>query len=142
MLEEGNISLKDQPEFLNMLGKMCRRLKTIPDSMHIADCASGTMDEEYSGGCGTVSRGEYRGRPVAIKTLHFYFTSDFEECFGVNTLLDVVSSPRVHPHAPPLEISQRSCCLEAPTTPKHLTVYWCKSGAVQARDGIRVDGPW
>jgi len=85
MLEEGDISFKDRHELLNTLGKMCRQLETIPDSMGIENCANGPADEEYGGGCGTVSRGEYRGRPVAIKTLHLYLTSDFEECFGVST---------------------------------------------------------
>lgn len=91
MLEDGDVSSRDQPEFLNILGKMCRRLGTIPDSMRIENCPNGPMDEEYGGGCGTVSRGEYRGRPVAIKTLHLYLTSDFEECFSVSArLTDVV----------------------------------------------------
>lgn len=84
MLEEGDISFKDRPELLNTLGKMCRQLETIPDSMRIENCPNGPSDEEYGGGCGTISRGEYRGRPVAIKTLQLYLTSDFEECFSVS----------------------------------------------------------
>lgn len=90
MLEDGDVSSDDQPQFLNLLGKMCRQLKTIPDSMHIENCLNGPVDEEYGGGCGTVSRGEHRGRPVAIKTLHLYLTSDFEECSGVNTKLSQI----------------------------------------------------
>ena len=87
MLEEGDVSFKDQPEFLNVLGKMCRQLKTIPDSMHIENCPIGPMDEAYEGGYATVSRGEYRGRSVAVKTLRLYLTGDFEECFGVSVIL-------------------------------------------------------
>ena len=85
MLEEGKVPLKDQPEFLNKLGKLCRQLNTIPDSMRIDHCPNDLMDEGYEGGNATVSRGKYRGRPVAVKTLRLYLTSDFEECFGVST---------------------------------------------------------
>ena len=84
MLEEGDVSFKDKPEVLNTLGKMCRRLKTIPHSMRIENCPIDPMDEEYDGGCATVYRGQYMGRPVAIKTLRLYLTSDFEECFAVS----------------------------------------------------------
>lgn len=84
MLEGGDISFEDQPEFLNILGKMCSRLKTIPDSMRIETCLNGPMDEERSGGCGTVSRGEFQGRPVAIKILRLCLTDEFEEHFSVS----------------------------------------------------------
>ena len=87
MLEEGDVSFKDQPEVLNAMGKMCRRLKTIPDSMRIENCTIDPMDEECGGGCATVCRGKYRGRSVAIKTLRLYLTSDFEEYFGVSVEL-------------------------------------------------------
>jgi len=97
MLEDGDISSEDRPEFLNILGKMCRRLKTIPASMHIENCPNEPMDEEYGGGCGAVSRGEYRGRPVAIKTLHMYITSDFEERFGVSVKLSPMQRG-IHSH--------------------------------------------
>ena len=85
MLEDGDVSSKDQPELINRLGKMCRQLKTIPDSMHIEHCPIDPMCEEYDGGCATVYRSEYRGRAVAVKTLRLYLTSDFEERFGVST---------------------------------------------------------
>ena len=85
MLEDGDVSFKDQPEFINRLGKICRQLKTIPDSMHVENCPIDPMGEEYDGGCATVYRSEYRGRAVAVKTLRLYLTSDFEERFGVST---------------------------------------------------------
>lgn len=84
MLADGDISFEDRPEFLNILGKMCRLLKTVPDSMRIENCPIDQMNEEYSGGCGTVFRGEYQGRPVAIKTLNLYLVGNFEEDFGVS----------------------------------------------------------
>lgn len=96
MLEGDDISFKDRPEFLNILGKMCRLLNTIPGPMSIENCPNGPMDEERSGGYGTVSRGEYQGRPVAIKTLNLYLIGDFEEDFGVSVDLSLTSE--VHPH--------------------------------------------
>jgi len=87
VLEDGDVSFEERPEFLNVLGKMCRQLETIPDSMHIENCPNDPMDEEYGGGSGTVSQGEYHGRPVAVKTLHLYLTDDFEQRFSVGTKL-------------------------------------------------------
>ena len=84
MLEDGDVPFEDQPEAINTLGKMCRQLKTIPDSMHITNCQVDPTSEEYSGGFANVCRGVYRGRAVAIKTLCLYITSNFEEHFGVS----------------------------------------------------------
>ena len=97
MLEDGDVPFEDQPEFLNTLGKMCRQLKTIPDSMHIENCPFDPMDEEWDGGCATVYRSEYRGRPVAIKILHLYLTSDLEERFDVSTKLSQMQW-EIHSH--------------------------------------------
>src|SRR5258706_515295 len=91
MLETGDISFKDQPKFLNILGKLCRQLKTIPDSIHIECCPTSQMGEEYGGGCGTVSRGEYRGRPVAVKILHLYLTSEFVKNYSGFNRVQLVS---------------------------------------------------
>ena len=38
MLEGGDTSPRHQPQFLNILGRTCRQLKTIPDSMRIDNC--------------------------------------------------------------------------------------------------------
>lgn len=85
MLETDDIPFMDRPELLNTLGKMCSRLKTIPDSVRIESCLDG-QTHEYGGGCAIVSRGQYRGRAVAIKTLHLCVTSDPEERFDVSVL--------------------------------------------------------
>ena len=81
MLENGKVPFEDLPRAFNTLGKMCRDLKTIPDSMHIEHC-SGLTNEKH-GGSASVSQGIYRGRKVAVKTLHFYATDDSDERFGV-----------------------------------------------------------
>lgn len=52
--------------------------------MRIESCFVDPMNKEYDGGSVAVFRGEYQGRPVAIKTLRLYITGDFEACFGVS----------------------------------------------------------
>ena len=84
MLEDGDVSFEDQPEAINTLGKMCRHLNTIPDSVHIETCQVDPTSEGYNGGFANVYQGVYRGRKVAVKTLRLYITSNFEECFGVS----------------------------------------------------------
>ncbi|KAF9645564.1 kinase-like protein [Thelephora ganbajun] len=81
---------------------MCRRFKTIPDSMRIENCLGGPMDEEYEGGCATVFRGKYRGHPVAIKTVRLYLTSNLEECFNKFRREVVAWRHLRHPHILPL----------------------------------------
>ena len=82
MLENNKVPFKDLPRAFNMLGKMCRDLKTIPDSMHIEDCP-GLAGEGHFGGSASVSPGIYQGQKVAVKTLRLYITSDYDECFSV-----------------------------------------------------------
>ena len=86
MLADGEVPPEDQSLFFNLLGKMCRDLKTIPDSMRIGDCSNVSAGEEYEGGFATVFKGKHQGREVAVKTLRFYLTSDSEERFGVRTV--------------------------------------------------------
>lgn len=76
----------DRSKLLNTLGKMCSRFNTVPDSIRIETYFDSQM-HEYGGGCATVSRGDYRGRAVAIKTLHLYVTSNLEGCFNVSDQL-------------------------------------------------------
>ena len=83
ILENGKVSFEDLPRTFNVLGKMCRDLKTIPDSMHIEDCPSLT-DEGHFGGSASVSPGIYQGQKVAVKTLRLYITSDYNACFGAS----------------------------------------------------------
>ena len=83
MLEDGDVPFEDQPEAINTLGKMCRQLEMIPDSMHIENCQVVPTSEAHNGGFEIVYQGVYRGQAVAVKTLRLYITSNFEERFGV-----------------------------------------------------------
>ena len=85
MLEDGDVPFEDQPEAINTLGKMCRQLKTIPDSMHIKNCQVDSTSEEFSGGFANVYRGLHRGQAVAVKAMRLYITSNLEESFGVSS---------------------------------------------------------
>lgn len=108
--------------------------------MQVGSHLGGPTEEKYDpGGSAIVSRSEYQGRPIAIKTLRLYTASDLEECFSVGT-----KSHRYYWRSVlttgPLEISQGGHCLETSTTPEHLPVCRCESGMEQTRDCIRVDG--
>jgi len=74
-------------KLLNILCKMCSRQRMIPKSMHMAERLSGKLVEEYDGGHAIVSRAEHNGRPVAVKVMRIYLTSDFDECFSVSRTL-------------------------------------------------------
>ena len=78
---------QDRHELLNFLCKMCSRQRMIPNSMHMVNCLNGELVEEYDGGQASVFRGKHKGRPVAIKIIRLYLTSDFDRCLSVNMLL-------------------------------------------------------
>ncbi|KAF9642090.1 kinase-like protein [Thelephora ganbajun] len=80
---------------------MCRHLKTIPGSMRIENCPNDPTGEECDGGCATVSKGKYRDRKVAIKTLRLYLTSDYEEHFGKFRREVIAWRHLRHPHILP-----------------------------------------
>ena len=77
---------QDRHELLNALCKMCSRQRTIPDSMRIGNCLNGELIEEYDGGQANIFRGKHKGRPVAVKIMRLYLTSDFHKCLSVKTL--------------------------------------------------------
>ena len=61
---------KERKKLLNDLCVMCGRKCVIPNSMHIPDCSNGATEVEYRGGFASVSRSEYGGYQVAIKTVN------------------------------------------------------------------------
>ena len=83
VLDRNEISDQERTGFLNILCKMCSRQRSVPKSMRITCRESEQADEEYRGGHASVFKGEDRGRPVAIKVVRLYITSDLEKCLGV-----------------------------------------------------------
>ena len=77
---------QDRHELLNILCKMCSRQRMIPKSMHMDKRLNGELIEEYDGGHATIFRGEHKDRPVAVKVVRVYLTSDFGKCFSVRAL--------------------------------------------------------
>ena len=55
--------------------------------MRMDNCVNGELVEECNGGHATVFRSEHKGRPVAVKIIRVYLTSDFGKCLSVNTLI-------------------------------------------------------
>ena len=74
---------RDRHELLNILCKVCDRQRVIPRSMHMVNCLDGELIEEYDGGQANVFRGKHKGRPVAIKIMRLYLTSDLDKCLSV-----------------------------------------------------------
>ena len=109
--------------------------------MHMVNCLEGELTEEYDGGQGTVFRGEYKGRAVAIKISHLYLTSDLDKCFRVNVLAPCITE--IPTDVRIAGIHPRSGCMEASPASEHLTVAGCecRPGTVPTRDDIRMDGP-
>ena len=59
---------KERMKLLNDLCRTCGRKCVIPSSMHIPDCSDGAV-VEFVGGFASISRGQYGGYQVAIKTV-------------------------------------------------------------------------
>ena len=57
--------------------------------MQIPDCSGGSVEAEC-GGFADVSRGTYEGRPVAIKVVRMYVTSDLDAIRSVSVLPTLV----------------------------------------------------
>jgi len=77
----------DRHKLLNILCKMCSRQQMIPKAMHLAEHLNGKLVEEYDGGHAIVYKAEQNGRPVAVKIMRIYLTSDFGKCFSVSRTL-------------------------------------------------------
>ena len=84
---------QDRHELLNILCKMCSRQRMIPKSMHAANCLNdGNLIEECRGGYADIFRGEHKGRPVAVKILRLYLTSDVDKRFSVSLFISYSGS--------------------------------------------------
>ena len=66
-----------------LLHKICKACGTLPASYTIQPELTHVGEFERSGGFADVSKGEYRGRPVAIKHLRIGTKDEFDKVFKV-----------------------------------------------------------
>jgi serine/threonine protein kinase len=83
---------RERLTLLNKLCKTCSRHRVIPKSMHIPDCSEDSVEIE-GGGFANVSRGTYQGRPVAIKVVRVYITSDMDDILSVSLCSTYTATP-------------------------------------------------
>jgi hypothetical protein len=75
---------------------------------------------EAGGGFGDVYRGEYNGRPAAVKVMRVYTSNNREAFLSVCTPLPAVrGEPTLNPSL--TEVLSRSGGMETSATPKYLT---------------------
>lgn len=129
---------RDRRGLLNILCKICSRQRMIPKSMHIGNYLNREPVEVYAGGYANIFRGEHKGRPVAIKIIRLYQTSDSAKCFSVSTVIPYPTQVAINGEVPGILPGSRR--MEAPSTPERLTSAGCESRAAPLRHDIRMDG--
>lgn len=95
--------------------------------MHIAGCPRREDTEKYRGVNTSVFRGEYKGRPVAIKVLRLYLTSDVDKCLKASVLAHSVIEILADTRIP--GIFPRSSHMEASPASKYHTIVGSRSGS-------------
>jgi len=109
-------------KILNRLCKMCGRKRSLPKSMVIACHQDVSTIAEYGGRFAEVHRGEYNGRPVAIKVMKFYVTDDRDLLLSVCTLSHAIRKTKKALTWSLVVVLSGSRYMEAPTTPKYPTI--------------------
>ena len=138
MLETNMMSSRERPEFLNLLCKTCGLQRSLPASMIVSCVQNIPSMAEYAGGFGDVHRGEYNGRPVAVKVMRLYTTSNYGLCFSVGvsfhatkksplipSLRDSVEKPS---HGSTYVTQMFYRCSARRWTSRNLSLRWCRSG--------------
>ena len=88
---------EERKKLLNELCKLCGRKCVIPSSMHIPDCSNGATEPEYTGGFASVTRSQYGGYQVAIKTVNTN-TKTLKDDHSVSVLLHSSSHSHLRTH--------------------------------------------
>ncbi|KAF9646803.1 kinase-like protein [Thelephora ganbajun] len=78
-LDLPGLSSRLRRKCLSVLCKICGRQALLPRSLQIPLCYDRSDTPLYQGGYADVWKGEHRGRPVAVKALRVYSTSDFDK---------------------------------------------------------------
>lgn len=106
--------------------------------MHVGERLTGELVEADRGGRAIIFRAQLDNRPVAVKSVLVYTSSDFDQRLSVNTptfmFLENFLTMRF------VGILSRSCCVETSPTPEHPAVVRCGLETTPAVDDIRVDG--
>jgi hypothetical protein len=79
------ISRGERSELLNQLYKMCELQHSPPKSMVIPCLDNVSTTAVRGGGSADTYRGEYEGRPVAVKVMQLYVCSDRGHSLSVGT---------------------------------------------------------
>lgn len=116
---------KERPVILNRLCKNCDIERSLPKSMIITNASLQYKSKipETGGGFGDVYRGEFGGRPVAIKVMRLWVSSDLNNFLSVCTAFQAPHREPALKHSS-TEVLPRSSFLEALETPKHSTIVW------------------
>jgi len=81
-----DLSPRLRSQCLRSLWQVCACNALLPRSLQIPFCYNRLDDPLYSGGYADVWKGEYQGRPVAVKVPRLYSTSDFSKITSVGHL--------------------------------------------------------
>lgn len=79
---------KERPVILNRLCRNCDLERSLPRSMIITDASLQILSTRpvAGGGFGDVFRGEFDGRPAAVKVMRLWISSDLGEFLRVCTI--------------------------------------------------------
>lgn len=78
VLDTIHLSSDTRKKYIELLYKICAHHARFPTSLRVELCDNPTEVVLYRGGFGDVSKREYHGREVAVKTLRIYTTSDLQ----------------------------------------------------------------
>ena len=127
-----------QKKCLGTLRKICGRSGLLPRSVKIPLCYDRLDTPLYRGGYSDVWEGRHQGYHVAVKVLRVYASSNFEQI----TRVSLHSLSKCQLILTVVEVLQRSCDLEDPSSPKRATAVGSDHGQSSFCDGFGVDGSW
>lgn len=83
---------KERPVILNRLCNKCANERSLPKSMIMTDASLQTDFKRPvgRGGFANVYRGEYDGRPAAVKVMRFHLSTDIDDLLSVCTTFHAV----------------------------------------------------
>ena len=140
-LDSPNLLLWLRRECLTTLSRMCGRHALLPRSLQIPLCYNRLDTPLYDGGSANVWRGNHEGRPVAVKALKVYQSSNIVRIRSVGSfcMVRVCIKRLILAH---VEVLQRGCDMESSPPSKRAATFGSDNGRFSIRDGIGVDAEW